>query len=484
MGTITNLNTTNTYSTLDSAIDSASTDDVLEISGTDWAADDDTNVTATVAVTIRAASGAECGALVASGIDHYRLIVKSGNAIETTVSLDITGVEIANSGTGSSDECIRLNENSISLSVKRCLIYFDSRTDQQDAIYVNAKTGVTVTAENCINWNTYRGFVDAYNSSGTFNINSCHFYNLGFSIASDSRSGLVGKTGTGATTVNCFNSLIHLFDASYYVFTASAGENTLTVDRCITNSTAIAWDNSLTETITDSITSATWATTGATGDYVVVENLTAGSEDLRLVDNADNDAQDAHADASGAGLTMPSTDIVGTSRPVNTNYDIGPFEYGVAISAATTGTATASIDEDDITAGGKTIILTLTGDTFVTGTTSEDGIAAGSDSDKTGANKWDALIKTDLDNGDVVLSGGDTVATITLPTYATYDTTETETITWTIPAASLTTSSAPIVATPTFTIAAVAVTAVPPALHNLDNQFATITASKLNGVLQ
>ena len=127
-----------------------------------------------------------------------------------------------------------------------------------------------------------------------------------------------------------------------------------------------------------------------------------------------------------------------------------------AISAAITGTATASITESDIVTGGKTVILTLTGDTFVTGTTSEDGIAAGSDSDKTGANKWDALIKSDLDNTDVVLSGGDTIATITLPAYASYDTDEQETITWTIPAASLTSSADPIVATPTFTVDIVA----------------------------
>jgi len=123
-----------------------------------------------------------------------------------------------------------------------------------------------------------------------------------------------------------------------------------------------------------------------------------------------------------------------------------------AVTAALTGTITATVDEDDITAGGKTIILTLTGDTFVTGASSEDGIAGGSDSDKTGANKWDALIKTALDNTDVVLSGGDTIATITLPAFGTYDTDEQEIITWTIPAASLTTSSSAIIATPTFTI--------------------------------
>jgi len=121
-----------------------------------------------------------------------------------------------------------------------------------------------------------------------------------------------------------------------------------------------------------------------------------------------------------------------------------------------TGTAVPTQTEADIVTGGKTIILTLAGDTFVTGTSSEDGIAGGSDSDiaASGTN-WDSLIKTALDNTDVVLSVGDTVATITLPAFGTYDIPSTETITWTIPAASLTTGTSDIIATPTHTITAV-----------------------------
>ena len=133
--------------------------------------------------------------------------------------------------------------------------------------------------------------------------------------------------------------------------------------------------------------------------------------------------------------------------------NIIPFSTAAGTTAGLTGTATASIDEADIVAGSNTIILTLTGDTFVTGTTSEDGIAAGSDSDiaPSGTN-WDSLIKSDLDNTDLVLSVGDTVATITLPPYASYDNIVQETITWTIPAASLTISSIDVTATPTFTV--------------------------------
>lgn len=133
------------------------------------------------------------------------------------------------------------------------------------------------------------------------------------------------------------------------------------------------------------------------------------------------------------------------------------FPSVAAVTSVTTGTSVPTQTEDDLSgASGKTVVLTLTGDTFVTGTSSLDGIAAGSDSDQAASGtNWDSLVKSALDNTDVVLSGGNTVATITLPVFATYDISSTETITWTIPAASLTTSADPIVSSPTHTVTAV-----------------------------
>ncbi len=67
-------------------------------------------------------------------------------------------------------------------------------------------------------------------------------------------------------------------------------------------------------------------------------------------------------------------------------YRVGGVRIGWpgedAISGITvTGTAVPTQTEADVVTGGKTIILTLTGDTFVTGASSLDGIAAGSLSD-------------------------------------------------------------------------------------------------------
>jgi hypothetical protein len=189
--------------------------------------------------------------------------------------------------------------------------------------------------------------------------------------------------------------------------------------------------------------------TNIPSDFMGMELQTMTLEISSVIDNA----WDATASSHAAG-TPVLTDTVGANNATGVNMPTdGSAWVDLGGSGVTvTGTATPTQTEADIVVGGKTIILTLAGDTFVSGTTSEDAIAAGSDSDKTGANKWDALIKTDLDNTDLVLSVGDTVATITLPAYASYNTDETETITWTIPSASLTTGTSDIIATPTFTV--------------------------------
>ncbi|MGD9314203.1 MAG: DUF2341 domain-containing protein [Desulfobacterales bacterium] len=72
---------------------------------------------------------------------------------------------------------------------------------------------------------------------------------------------------------------------------------------------------------------ATDSDTPGASTWVVFEDITSSPYDLRLKDNAENDAQDAHTDASGAGISMPADDINGTSRPYNSNYDIGADEF-------------------------------------------------------------------------------------------------------------------------------------------------------------
>ncbi len=134
------------------------------------------------------------------------------------------------------------------------------------------------------------------------------------------------------------------------------------------------------------------------------------------------------------------------------------FKVGATISTALTGTATASIVEADVVTGGKTIILTLTGDTWVAAGTGPIGSTAntqalidGITSAQSETLGWNAEVR-DKEVTTAVVRTSSTVATITLTASASYNITAQETITATIPAATLVTSSSAIVASPTFTV--------------------------------
>ena len=127
-------------------------------------------------------------------------------------------------------------------------------------------------------------------------------------------------------------------------------------------------------------------------------------------------------------------------------------------TAALSGTITTA-DEADIVAGGKTIILTLTDDTWVaTGATFDaqrQNIINGLDSAQAEATGWDAEVKAKEVVGAVVRTSN-TVVTVTLTAQSAYDITANETITATIPATALVTSASAVVATPTFDVTFVA----------------------------
>ena len=123
-------------------------------------------------------------------------------------------------------------------------------------------------------------------------------------------------------------------------------------------------------------------------------------------------------------------------------------------SAEITGTATAAITEADVVAGGETIIITLTGDTWVAAGASFDAqranIIQGLDSAQVEATGWNAEVR-DKEVVGAVVRTSDTVATITLSASPLYDITAQETITVTVPGTAVVLGGA-IVGTPTFTV--------------------------------
>ena len=142
------------------------------------------------------------------------------------------------------------------------------------------------------------------------------------------------------------------------------------------------------------------------------------------------------------------------------NHTYRPWWYTdqAAVSAALTGTAVGGITEADIVTGGKTIIITLTGDTWVAAGAGFNAIRQdiinGFDSAQAEAGGWDAVVKA-TEGVAAIVRTSDTVVTWTLSAFATYDITATETITGTIPASAVVLVVA-IVATPTLTVTATA----------------------------
>jgi len=148
-------------------------------------------------------------------------------------------------------------------------------------------------------------------------------------------------------------------------------------------------------------------------------------------------------------------------------FRAGRFRVGFpgaddGVTAVLTGTALAAIDEDDITTGGKTIIMTLAGDTWKVAGTGPIGSTAdtqalidGFDAASSPANGWNNEVRDKALTSEIVRTSA-TIATWTVAAQAGYDISATETITGTIPTAALTTGAGAITATPTFDITAAA----------------------------
>jgi uncharacterized repeat protein (TIGR02543 family) len=139
---------------------------------------------------------------------------------------------------------------------------------------------------------------------------------------------------------------------------------------------------------------------------------------------------------------FPMPEISIQMRYVEIDCEIPSFSMtgeGDSFEKVTTGTIT-SADESDIVSGGKTIVLTLPGKTWVS-TVGEDNaitdaLISGIESAQSEANGWNAVVKANMDHNDIVRTS-DTVVTITLSAESSYDITVDETITVTIPSSAI-----------------------------------------------
>lgn len=308
----------------------------------------------------------------------------------------------------------------------------------------SSTTGIIV--DKCIvkNESTAGNAIRIADASATATIKNTSIYKEG--TQGTNSEGLLVSSGTVLllnSTVNNFNDGIERDAGTLTVTNCAVFNNnddfdgTMTIDSCASDD----GDGTNSQTLDSSSNYANEFTDITTFDFSLVSGGVC---------------EENGTDLSGSGVT---DDIIGTSRPQGTNYDIGAFELLSGVTAAITGTATDTIDEDDITDGGKTIIITLTGDTWVaagaTFNAQRQAIINGLDAAASPTNGWNNEVR-DNEVVTAVVRTSATVVTITLTTQAGYDITSTETITVTVPNAALVTSGSDITGSPTFTVAAAA----------------------------
>jgi hypothetical protein len=119
------------------------------------------------------------------------------------------------------------------------------------------------------------------------------------------------------------------------------------------------------------------------------------------------------------------------------------------------GTAGDGLTEAQVVAGGETIIVTLSNDTWVASGATFDAqrqaILDGLDSAQSEADGWNARVR-DAESVTAVVRTSDTVVTITLSAAALYAITADETVTVTVPGSAVASGQA-ITGWPTFTVA-------------------------------
>ncbi len=266
---------------------------------------------------------------------HYQLYTSGAvTALEVSApGVTIDGIEICVNNTTAGIRGINFQEIS-RFKIKNSLVWFAAASANQDAIRSELTTAVTCVCEidTCMIFNAGKDGINmtVYSNASAHigaNLSSLAIHNCG----NVSSGGGVRAFDADSATIE-INAMNCIVTGCHQSFRQASGTNTtwdihncIGSDALIDSRDAAAYGCLINRTATDS------STPGA-GDWVVFENITTLPYDLRLKSNAANDAQDMHADASGAGITIANRDIVYTPRPQGDMYCCGPFELWAAVN--------------------------------------------------------------------------------------------------------------------------------------------------------
>lgn len=190
------------------------------------------------------------------------------------------------------------------------------------------------------------------NSTNLRQFNSFQAVEVGWMLAADLPSGSVTVTATRGTATDGFTVAVAFFDdvdqTDVEPLVALNGADSSPPDPFTTSISPLG-----SATLMDIIASASNPT------FTVEAGQTEASENTgdSLVSNV------SYKDVTSGSNNMGWDTAANTNR--TSHIIVSVPDLVASTSVALTGTVTATINEDDIIAGGKTIILTLTDDTFV-----------------------------------------------------------------------------------------------------------------------
>jgi hypothetical protein len=289
-----------------------------------------------------------------AGTGHARIRRTSSFTAGITAGEDFTVIEyleIKHDNIAGFEQGIALATNTTNVTSSRNIIWTDGGVpgNNSDGVYCPAGSNV-VNVDNCIIYGWPRGGINLANSLGTdvkvANVESCTLYDNDMGIRSRQET-------TASNTINLYNTAA--LDNTTSGFTDSHDTSTWTGSNNASTDTSLTTIG-VTVNAQESLTSAD--TTQSSGSFFVVNNLTAGSEDLLLLDDAaGNLAVGNGIDRVGSEPDARqdfSLDIVGNLRSTTVpGPDIGASEFA-AIITNITGTISQTEDNDTLVANGNT----------------------------------------------------------------------------------------------------------------------------------
>lgn len=316
------------YTTLAAAVTANETD--IKITGRWYSAEDSVITISEDNTTIEALDEAKHPGYVGSSPTHYRLRpTAAGDSIkvDTADNFTLDGLDIQSSTDVTGGYNSIYIDDSDTVIIRNCLVWMTGTSNAHN-IYIYPVTGsitYDITIENCIIWDAYESGIYGYVNNAlialNINVNSCTLYNNNRS-SSAGDAGIYGSFGAGTFNIDVFNSIVMDNGVDDFYGDASVAWN---IDYCIeSDGTADTEDSGNVGTLNShNITDDN--SKSSDGDWVIVEDITTSPYDLRLQKNTYNEAEEMHSSTTGAGLTLPNTDIRGRGRGPS-NYDCGAYD--------------------------------------------------------------------------------------------------------------------------------------------------------------